>query len=135
MIKRFLAQHLKAVLSELFENADAVFGSSLPTTASLFAVLCGTSAPEHPLILKPDIFDIMLQPLRLVSGTVGRVALDGLAQAALGGPLTLRIENVYLLFGIQDNCDAGYAHLLKKLLLEMQPKLISDAVVRSLIHR
>jgi hypothetical protein len=128
MLKRIISQFLKSSLTEIFENGDTALQSG-----DLFAYFSSTTAQN--LTFRRDLFDTWLYPVRLLSGSVGRLRVDGLAEAALGGALKIRVDNVFLLFAVDGAGDPEYAHILKKLRLEMQPKKISDAIIRSLVHR
>ena len=73
------------------------------------------------LTFRSDLFDIYLQPLRLVSGSIGKLSVEGLAELALSmGKVRCQVDQVFLLFEVDDNLDAERVQVMKKLLLELQ---------------
>ena len=134
MIKSLVNKYLKAALDELFINGGnmsmSVLGSDLFSESSI---------DLHHLTFRPDVFDAYLQPLRLVSGHLGTLKVEGVAEMALSiGKLRVQVENVFLLFEVDDQLDAERVQLLKKVLLELQgpgpiaPALLGD-VLRKLL--
>lgn len=113
MLKSFINKALKAALSELFLNANE--GVSLSMGSDLFT---DSNLNLKNLIIRPDIFDILLQPLRLVSGQISSLKLEGIAEMAFGGKLRLNVENVFLLFQVDEEIDAERSQILKKILIE-----------------
>lgn len=118
MIKYFLNQYLKSALAEVFENPDRHFESSEGSDGAqsrgffkdLFSILNAQDELVFKnLLLKPDIFNILLHPLKLVSGSVGRLKVQGLADASNGGQLKLRVDNLFLLLKVC-NVDCFYRY-------------------------
>jgi hypothetical protein len=113
MLKSFINKALKAALNELFTNASE--GVSLSMGSDLFT---DSNLNLKNLIIRPDLFDILLQPLRLVSGQISSLKLEGIAEMAFGGKLRLTVENVFLLFQVDEDIDAERSQILKKILIE-----------------
>lgn len=82
MLKTFINKALKAALSEVFTNANDGGGVSLSMGADLFSE---SNLNLKNLNIRTDIFDVLLQPLKLVSGHVGSLKLEGIAELAFGG--------------------------------------------------
>ncbi len=87
------------------------------------------------LTFRPDIFDVCLQPLKLVSGHLGLLKVEGIAELALGGKLKFNAENCFLLFEVDSNSDAEYLQSLKKILIELQSDTFPATIVRELMKR
>ncbi len=129
MIKTIVNKVLKAALSELFVNAPSV---QLSMGADLFS---DSNINLSNLTFRPDIFDVCLQPLKLVSGHLGSLKVEGIAELALGGKLKFNAENCFLLFNIDTTSDAEYIQSLKKILIELQSDLFPATVIRELMKR
>ena len=139
MIKRLLNQYLRTILSELFLNADTLTKPQGTDSAghgdfidSLSSSYSSSNAPRENLIFRPDVFDISLYPIKLFSGSLGRVIIDGVAEAALGGSLRIRLENLYLLFIVDDQCNPEYVHVLRKMLIESCSKNIAGDTLENI---
>lgn len=129
MIKTIVNKFLKAALSELFINAPSV---SLSMGADLFT---DSNINLNSLTFRPDIFDVCFQPLKLVSGHLGMLKVEGIAELALGGKLKFHAENCFLLFNIDTTSDAEYLQSLKKILIELQSDAFPATVIRELMKR
>jgi N-terminal region of Chorein or VPS13 len=131
MIKTVINKFLKAALDEVFIDAGNV---QMSMGADLFSE---STIHLKNLTFRPDIFDICLQPLRLISGHLGKFSVDGLAELALGsGKIRCQLENVFLLFGVDENADAEQVQVMKKLLLELQGRgPISRTLLRDLLKK
>lgn len=116
MLKSILNKTLKAALSELFTNAEQQGGINLSMGNDLFS---NSNMNLKNLKLRPDIFDIILQPIHLVSGSLGSFILEGIAELPFGGKLKIHLDEIFLLFEIDTEIDAERAQILKKILLEL----------------
>lgn len=150
MLKHVLNQYIKGALGEVFVDPEAHLEAtqtnddgSQKRSAGLFRELLSMLTVNDQLTFsnltfKPDIFDILLHPVTLISGSVGRLKLTGLANAYVGGSLTLRVDNLFLLFKVDagnEMSDPEKAHILKKLYLELQSRVLSDSIVTSLVYK
>ena len=115
MLKSLVNKYLKAALDELFIDGGNV---SMSMGSDLFS---DSSINLSSLTFRSDLFDIYLQPLRLVSGSLGKLSVEGLAELALSmGKVRCQVDQVFLLFEVDDNLDAERVMIMKKLLLELQ---------------
>lgn len=115
MLKTLVNKYLKAALDELFIDGGKVFMSM---GTDLFS---DSSIDLSNLTFRPDLFDIYLQPLRLISGHLSKLTIEGIAELALSmGKVRCQVDEVFLLFEVDGNMDAERAQVLKKLLLELQ---------------
>jgi hypothetical protein len=106
MIKTIINKFLKATLDELFIDAGNV---QISMGADLFSE---SSIQFKDLTFRPDLFDICLQPIRLISGHLGKLSVDGIAELAFGaGKIRCQIENVFLLFGVDESADAEQVYI------------------------
>lgn len=147
MLKHLLNQYIKGALNEVFVDPEAHLegndrssdGHSRGLFKELFAILSShDSLTFTNLAFKPDIFDVMLHPIKLVSGSLGRLSVNGLTNAYAGGSLTLRADNLFLLFrveGLDSISDPERTHIMKKLFLELQSKVLSDSIISSLVYK
>jgi hypothetical protein len=87
------------------------------------------------MTLRPDAFDIGLYPLKLVSGHISSLYVEGIAESFMGGPIKVEIEDCFLLFNIDTNIDVEQMHIMKKLLLEMKYETIAQTLWRELMQR
>jgi hypothetical protein len=131
MIRTIINKFLKATLDELFIDAANV---QMSMGADLFSE---STIQLKDLTFRPDLFDICLQPLRLISGHLGKLSVDGLAELAFGaGKIRCQIENVFLLFGVDESADAEQVQIMRKLLLELQGRgPISRTLLRDLLKK
>ena len=129
MIKTIINKVLKATLSELFVNAPTV---QLSMGADMFS---DSNVNLSNLAFRPDIFDVVLQPLKLVSGHLGMLKVEGIAELALGGKLKFQAENIFLLFTVDTTSDAEYMQSLKKILIELQSETFPVVLIRELMKR
>jgi N-terminal region of Chorein or VPS13 len=131
MMKTIVNKFLKAALDELFIDAGNV---QMSMGADLFSE---STIHLKNLTFRPDIFDVCLQPLHLISGHLGKLSVDGIAELALGaGKIRCQVENVFLLFGVDENADAEQVQVMKKLLLELQGRgPISRSLLRDLMKK
>lgn len=117
MLKALVNKYLKAALDELFidggsKNVSMSMGSDLFSDSSINL---------SSLTFRSDLFDLYLQPLRLISGSIGKLSVEGLAELALSmGKVRCQVDQVFLLFEVDDNLDAERVQIMKKLLLELQ---------------
>ena len=115
MLKAIVNKYLKAALDELFIDGGNV---SMSMGSDLFS---DSSINLSSLTFRSDLFDIYLQPLRLISGSIGKLSIEGLAELALSmGKVRCQVDQVFLLFEADDNLDAERVQIMKKLLLELQ---------------
>ena len=145
MIKHILTQYLKSLLKEIFispEKQLEIVSKEESPTKNIFKRLYQILSEQNELVfntlaIKPDIFHIVCYPLKLVSGSVGRLKISGLSNAYVGGSLSLRIDNLFLLFHVDDDdlCDPEKEHILKKLYLEIQSKVLSDEIITALVYK
>ena len=132
MLKSIVNKFLKAALNELFIDAahDSVqvsMGSDLFTESNINL---------RGLTFRPDLFDALLQPLKLVSGHLGMLNINGIAELALGsGRIQCQVDNVCLLFTVDAMADAEQVQFLKKMLIELQTGNLQHALVRELLKR
>ena len=116
MLKAFLNRSLRRCFDEVFIDPDFTF--------HLNFLSAGTSnLTFENQRLKPDLFDVLLQPLRLVYGSVGQISVDGLAEltssVSWNTPIKIEISGVYLLFRVDAAADAERIQFLRKVLLEL----------------
>jgi hypothetical protein len=130
-MNRLVNQILKTALSELFVDAlkDTVH---LSLGDDLFS---SSKIHLQNLTLRPDIFDACLHPFKLLSGHLGNLKIEGIAEVALGGSIKISIENVFLLFTISKPNDALHLQTLKKILLELISNGISHQMVKNLLRK
>lgn len=131
MIKSLVNKYLKAALSELFTDAgkDSV---QLSMGADLFA---SSNINLKNLTFRPDIFDAVLHPIRLVSGHLGRLNVEGIAELAIGGKLRIQFDSINLLFAVDSNADASRVQFLKKIMVELQTADLQQSLVREILRR
>ena len=131
MMKSIVNKFLKAALDELFVDAGNV---QMSMGADLFSE---STIHLKNLTFRPDIFDVCFQPLHLISGHLGKLSVDGIAELAFGaGKIRCQVENVFLLFGVDENADAEQVQIMKKLLLELQGRgPISRTLMRDLLKK
>ena len=99
-MKSIVNKFMKAILDELFIDAGNVQMSMGP---DLFSE---STIHLKNLTFRPDIFDVCLQPLHLISGHLGKLSVDGIAELALGaGKIGCQVENIFLLFGVDENAE------------------------------
>lgn len=91
MLKSFINKSIKAALSEIFTNANDSSAMSLSLGSDLFSQ---SSLNLKNLIIRPDLLDVLLQPLHLINGHIASLKLEGVAELAFGGKLQLTIENI-----------------------------------------
>lgn len=145
MLKHVLNQYIKSAMGELFADPESHLETKDQSEEkrSVFQNLLSILTVQDDIVFsnlsfKPDIFDILLQPVRLISGSVGRLKVGGLMKAYAGGSLTVRIDNLFLLFqvdGLESISDPEKTHILKKLYLELQSKVLSDSIINSLVYK
>lgn len=130
-MKSIVNKFMKAILDELFIDAGNVQMSMGP---DLFSE---STIHLKNLTFRPDIFDVCLQPLHLISGHLGKLSVDGIAELALGaGKIGCQVENIFLLFGVDENADAEQVQVMKKLLVELQGRgPISRTLLRDLMKK
>ena len=131
MIRRLVNQILRTALSELFlgnvkDTVQMSLGSDLFTSSNV---------QVNDLIFRPDILDACLHPLKLVWGRLGKLQVEGIAEVALGAPIKVVLENVFLLFTVSDDNNAEYLHILRKIFLELQSKAQSFGIIKNLLRR
>lgn len=131
MMKSIVNKFLKAALDEVFVDAGNV---QMSMGADLFSE---STIHLKNLTFRPDIFDVCFQPLQLISGHLGKLSVDGIAELAFGaGKIRCQVENVFLLFGVDENADAEQVQIMKKLLLELQGRgPISRSLLRDLLKK
>lgn len=131
MMRSIVNKFMKAILDELFIDAGNVQMSMGP---DLFSE---STIHLKNLTFRPDIFDVCLQPLHLISGHLGKLSVDGIAELALGaGKIGCQVENIFLLFGVDENADAEQVQVMKKLLVELQGRgPISRTLLRDLMKK
>jgi hypothetical protein len=131
MFKSFVNKYFKATLNELF--IDAVKDSiKLSMGSDLFS---DSNIHIQNLSFRPDIFDAHLHPLKLISGHLGDLSIEGVAELALGGKIKITVENVYLLFAVDTIIDPEYIQYLKKVLIELQNGSMQHNITRELLKR
>lgn len=129
MIKTIINKAIKAVLDELFLDAPSV---NLSMGADMFS---DSKINLSNLRFRPDIFDISLQPFTLVSGHLGSLNIEGIAELALGGQLKLQAENIFLLFRLDSHADAEKVQTMKKILIELQSGKFSSVMLGDLLRK
>lgn len=120
MLKSIVNKYLKAFLGEVFLNAPS---AHLSIAADLFS---DSNLRLDDLTFRPDIFDINLQPFRLISGHLGTLNIEGITELALAGKVKFTAENIFLLFRVDTTSDAEHIQTLKKIQLEMQSGRIAQ---------
>lgn len=131
MIKSFIHNFCKTVLNELFINSSSE-SVELSMGSDLFAE---SNINLKNLTFRSDIFEAILQPFHLVSGHLGKLTIEGIAELALGGKIRCQVENIFLLFAVNTTLDAEEAQYLKKLIVELQTKNLQHFLVRELLKR
>lgn len=131
MASRLVNQILKTALSELFTNT---FNQSVNMSLGS-DIFSDSNVNLSNLSFRPDIFDAMLCPLRLIWGSLGSLSISGIAEAALGSPLRVNLENMFLLFTVSDNEDAERIHILKKIRIEVLSKTITISLIKNLLKK
>lgn len=129
MIKTVINKFIKAALDELFVDAPSV---NLSMGADMFS---DSNINLTNLTFRPDIFDVYAQPFRLISGHVGQLCAEGIAELALGGKLKFQVDNVCLLFGLDTVADPEKIQTMKKILLELQAAKFSSELLLDLLRR
>ena len=131
MIKGFLNKYIKAALNELFTDAtkDSIhtsFGADLFSDSNIHL---------KNLTIRADLFDAHLYPLKLISGHLGDLSIEGIAELALGGKIRINVENVFLLFKVEEVIDPEYIQYLKKIIIEIHSNMIQHSIIRELLKR
>ena len=131
MIKGFLNKYIKAALNELFTDAtkDSIhtsFGADLFSDSNIHL---------KNLTIRADLFDAHLYPLKLISGHLGDLSIEGIAELALGGKIRINVENVFLLFKVEEVIDPEYIQYLKKIIIEIHSNMIQHTIIRELLKR
>lgn len=132
MIRAYVNRLVSAAMDELFLNSSShnlkvsLMGSDLFSESSLH---------WKNLVMRPDIFDIALQPIQLVSGHIGKITIEGITEIAFGGKLTFQAENIFLLFRVDEEIDAERAQILKKLLIEMKCGSLPQTFIKELLKK
>ena len=131
MIRAVINRMLKAALSELFLDAtsDAVHVSM---GADMFA---DSKIHLNNLTFRADIFDAMLHPLQLVSGHLGSLSIEGIAELALGGKVKCNLDGLFLLFRVDEELDAQRVQFLKKVLAEISANNIEHVLIHELLKK
>eukprot|EP01039_Chlorochromonas_danica_P003454 gene3454-3783_t len=129
MIRSLINRFVKAALDELFIDTPSV---QLSMGADLFS---DSNLNLKNLTLRPDLFDVYAQPLRLVSGHIGQLCVEGIAELALGGKLKFQAENIYLLFALDSIADPEKVQTMKKILIELQSSKFSSDMLFELLRR
>lgn len=75
MFKTIFNRYIKAVLRDLFEDA-----SKDHVQVSMGDLFGKTDLLLNNLVLRADVFDIALYPLKLVSGHIGKLHVEGTVQ-------------------------------------------------------
>jgi hypothetical protein len=148
-MNRLVNQILKTVLSELFVDAlkDTIhlsFGDDLFSSSKIHL---------NNLTFRSDIFDSCLYPFKLLSGYLGHLNIDGLAEFALGSSIHITLDNIFLLFTLPtpDGSGSGggggpggggqsfnhpfHIQILKKILLEMITNSFSYQRIKMMIKK
>lgn len=136
-MNRLINQILKTALSELFIDAlkDTVH---LSLGDDLFS---SSKIHLQNLTLRADIFDSVFYPFQLLSGYLGNLTIEGLAEIALGrGNIKISIENIFLLFSPQFQSNISeinvlYIQILKKIYLELLSNAISHALIKNMLKK
>jgi hypothetical protein len=132
MIRSVVNRALKVVLTELFVDVadDALHVSLLGTD-----IFSQSNLSFKNLKFRPDIFDAYLQPLRMVSGHLEKLTVEGFAELALGGSVKCQLDNLFFLFEVDTEPDAQRVQFLKKMLVEMASEGIQYLVLRELLKQ
>mmetsp|Transcript_21463 Transcript_21463/g.31127 ORF Transcript_21463/g.31127 Transcript_21463/m.31127 type:complete len:1650 (-) Transcript_21463:216-5165(-) len=130
-MNRIVNQLLKTALSELFVGSakDTV---QINIGSDLFS---SSNVNLKNLTIRPDIFDACLHPLKLVSGHLGQLKIEGVAEAALGAPIKVFVENVFLLFTLSRCDDPEHVQTVKKILLELISNTVSYAIIDNMLRK
>ena len=131
MIKRLIHAALKTVLDELFIGAgnDALRFDLLGRD-----MFSDSSIRLTDLNMRPDLFDICLFPLKLTSGNIRMIQIEGIAESYLGGVIKVSVDQIYLLFSIETYAaDVEKIQVMKKLFIELQSGKIFDNVAKELM--
>lgn len=132
MIRSAVNKYLRAALNELFIDA----GDESVQLSMGLDLFTDSNIQLKNLTFKPDLFDALFQPLQLISGHLGKLNIDGIAELALtGGTVRCQAENIYLLFAVDTNSDAEQVQFLKKLLVELQTGDLQHFLVRELLKK
>lgn len=131
MIKRIVHAAFKVILDEAF------IGASKDTLKFdiLGGIFTNSSIALKNLDIRPDIFDVCFQPVKLTCGHIGSMKIDGLAEAYLGGVVTIAMDQIYLLFTVDTEADAEKIQIIKKLLIELRSQKLSELVVKEILKK
>ena len=141
MLKAFLNRAIRTVLDELFVDLEHDSGKNFTFNLNLLSGSTSNLLLQDQL-LRPDIFDVLLQPLTLLHGHVSKISVSGLAELASSSrgvaDVTMEVEEVALLFRVDSCCSAERAQFLKKSLLELQsgrslPQALVAEVMKKLL--
>lgn len=130
MLKTIINSYIKAVLRDLFE--DAAKGAMKLSLGDLFSK---SDLLLNNLTLRADAFDAGLHPLKLVSGHISQLHVEGIAEAYMGGNVRVVLDGLYLLFNIDMNADIEQVQIMKKILIEMKYETISQTLWKELMQR
>jgi hypothetical protein len=136
-MNRLINQVLKTALNELFIDAlkDTVH---LSLGDDLFS---SSKIHLQNLTLRSDIFNSIFFPFQLVSGHLGNLLIEGLAEIALGGGtgIKISIENVFLLFSFHSQAchelNVLTIQILKKIFLELISKAVTHSLIKNLLKK
>ena len=123
MLKSFINRSLRRVFDDIFVDLDHDGGSGFRFDLNF---LSGgrSNLTLTDQQLRPDLFDVLLQPLRLVHGSIALISIDGLAElsssVAWNVPIKVEVRNVNLVFRVDSAADAERVQILSKLLVELQ---------------
>jgi hypothetical protein len=130
MIKRLVHATLKALLDEAFVNV-----SKDALKFDIGGIFSGSSISFKNLDIRPDFFDVCLHPLKLTCGHLGSLTIEGLAEAYLGGIVTLKMDQLYLVFTVDTAAEAEKIQIMKKILIELRSQKLSEAVIKEIVKR
>jgi hypothetical protein len=136
-MNRIINQILKTALNELFIDAlkDTVH---LSLGDDLFS---SSKIHLQNLTLRSDIFNSIFFPFQLISGHLGNLLIEGLAEIALGGGtgIKISIDNVFLLFSFHSQSLSQLnlltIQILKKIFLELISKAVTHSLIKNLLKK
>ena len=144
MIKSLINRFIRNAVDELFINpSSSGSGSGSASKDGSFSINFGagdlftdSSLNLSNLTLRKDVFNVLLEPLNLVSGHIGQLSLQGIAEALLtGGKISCTASDVYLLFDVNSTATVEEVQLARKILLELLAGAISQKLMKDLLKK
>ena len=143
MIKGLINRFIRNAVDELFVSPSSSGAGGSASKDGGFNINFGagdlftdSSLNLSDLTLRKDVFNILLEPLNMISGHIGQLSLQGIAEALLtGGKVACTMSDVYLLFDVNSTATAEEVQLARKILLELLAGTISQTLLRDLLKK